>query len=43
MSTKDNPVKGEGLLFILSEEVNIAYNENKVDLNAAIKVKLKLI
>jgi len=41
MSTKDNPVKGEGLVFYSSEEVNIAFNENKVDLNAAIKVRVK--
>ena len=41
MSTKDNPVKGEGLIFYSSEEVNIAFNENKVDLNAAIKVRVK--
>ena len=40
MSTKDNPVKGEGLIFYSSEEVNIAFNENKVDLNAAIKVRV---
>ena len=41
VSTKDNPVKGEGLIFYSSEEVNIAFNENKVDLNAAIKVRVK--
>ena len=41
MSTKDNPVKGEGLVFYSYEEVNIAFNENKVDLNAAIKVRVK--
>ena len=41
MSTKDYPVKGEGLIFYSSEEVNIAFNENKVDLNAAIKVRVK--
>jgi DNA-directed RNA polymerase subunit beta' len=40
VSTKDNPVKGEGLIFYSSEEVNIAFNENKVDLNAAIKVRV---
>ena len=38
-STKDAKVKGEGLVFYSSDEVNIAYNENKVDLNASIKVK----
>ena len=39
-STKDNKVKGEGLTFYSSEEVNIAYNEKKVDLNASIKIKI---
>ncbi len=38
-STKNAKVKGEGLIFYSSDEVNIAYNENKVDLNASIKVK----
>ena len=41
ISTKDNPVKGEGLIFYSPEEVNIAFNENKVDLNASIKVRVK--
>jgi DNA-directed RNA polymerase subunit beta' len=40
-STKDHPVKGEGLKFYSSEEVEIAYNEQKVDLNAIIQVKTK--
>ena len=39
-STKTEKVKGEGLVFYSSEEVNIAYNENKVNLNASIKVKV---
>ena len=39
-STKNEKVNGEGLVFYSSEEVNIAYNENKVDLNASIKVKV---
>ena len=39
-STKTEKVQGEGLVFYSSEEVNIAYNENKVDLNASIKVKV---
>ncbi|WP_179336035.1 DNA-directed RNA polymerase subunit beta' [Winogradskyella costae] len=34
-------VKGEGLTFYSPEEVNIAYNERKVDLNAGIKVRTK--
>ncbi|MEM6514700.1 MAG: DNA-directed RNA polymerase subunit beta' [Bacteroidota bacterium] len=34
-------VKGEGLTFYSPEEVLIAYNEKKVDLNAGIKVRTK--
>ena len=41
LSTKDEPVKGEGLIFYSHEEVKIAYNENKVDLNASIKLRTK--
>jgi DNA-directed RNA polymerase subunit beta' len=33
-------VRGEGMRFYSSEEVNIAYNEGKVDLHAEIKVKV---
>jgi DNA-directed RNA polymerase subunit beta' len=40
-STKDQKVKGEGLTFYSSEEVNIAYNEERVDLNAKIKIRAK--
>ncbi|PID70148.1 MAG: DNA-directed RNA polymerase subunit beta' [Flavobacteriales bacterium] len=40
-STKDNKVKGEGVTFYSPEEVTIAFNEKKVDLNAIIKVKTK--
>ena len=40
-STKDHKVKGEGLTFYSSEEVNIAYNEERVDLNAMIKIRAK--
>ena len=40
-STKDYKVKGEGLTFYSSEEVNIAYNEERVDLNAMIKIRAK--
>ncbi|MEP5254848.1 MAG: DNA-directed RNA polymerase subunit beta' [Winogradskyella arenosi] len=32
-------VKGQGLTFYSPEEVNIAYNEKRVDLNAGIKVR----
>ena len=41
VSTNDVKVIGEGLTFYSPEEVVIAYNENKVDLNATIKVKTK--
>ncbi len=33
--------KGEGLNFYSAEEVNIAYNEKRVDLHASIKVKIE--
>ncbi|WP_452227976.1 MULTISPECIES: DNA-directed RNA polymerase subunit beta' [unclassified Lacinutrix] len=38
-STKDVKIKGEGLTFYSDEEVTIAYNEKRVDLNAGIKVR----
>jgi len=38
-STKDYKVKGEGSTFYSPEEVTIAFNEKKVDLNAGIKVR----
>ncbi|MBJ7881471.1 DNA-directed RNA polymerase subunit beta' [Gelidibacter salicanalis] len=38
-STEAVKIKGEGLTFYSAEEVNIAYNEKMVDLNAAIKVR----
>ena len=41
VSTDDVKVLGEGLTFYSPEEVVIAYNENKVDLNATVKVKTK--
>ncbi|WP_343487838.1 DNA-directed RNA polymerase subunit beta' [Allomuricauda sp. d1] len=40
-STDDVPVKGEGLTFYSDEEVVIAFNEGRVDLNAGIKVRAK--
>ena len=40
-STKELPIKGEGLTFYSAEEVEIAFNEKKVDLNAGIKVRAK--
>ncbi len=39
VSTPEVPIKGEGLTFYSPEEVNIAFNEEKVDLNAGIKVR----
>ena len=38
-STKEVVIKGEGLTFYSPEEVVIAYNEKRVDLNAGIKVR----
>ncbi|MGB5188702.1 DNA-directed RNA polymerase subunit beta' [Robiginitalea sp.] len=40
-STKEFPVLGEGLTFYSPEEVEIAYNENRVALNAPIRVRVK--
>ena len=40
-STPELIVKGEGLTFYSPEEVTIAFNEGKVDLNAGIKVRTK--
>ena len=37
--TPEEPIKGEGSVFYSPEEVNIAYNERKVHLNASIKVR----
>ncbi len=39
LSTPELKVKGEGLTFYSPEEVTIAFNEKKVDLNASIKVR----
>jgi DNA-directed RNA polymerase subunit beta' len=38
--TDKDKVQGEGLVFYSPQEVNIAYNEGKVDLHAFIKVKV---
>jgi len=40
-STETEKVRGEGLTFYSPEEVNIAYNEGRIDLHAIIKVKAK--
>ena len=42
-STKEEKVRGEGKAFYSSEEVNIAYNEGKIDLHAWIKVKANVL
>lgn len=39
-STAEEKVKGEGKVFYSAEEVEIAYNEGKVDLHAKIKIKV---
>jgi len=39
-STEADKVRGEGLIFYSPQEVNIAYNEGKIDLHAYIKVKV---
>lgn len=38
-STPEHKVKGEGLRFYSDEEVNIAYNEKQVELNALITIR----
>jgi len=40
-STKEYKVKGEGITFYSDEEVVIAFNEGRVELNAGIKVRTK--
>jgi len=40
-STPEMPIKGEGLTFYSAEEVEIAFNEGMVNLNAGIKVRAK--
>ncbi|TRZ41495.1 DNA-directed RNA polymerase subunit beta' [Robertkochia solimangrovi] len=40
-STPEHPIKGEGLTFYSAEEVNIAFNEKRVALNAIVKVRAK--
>ncbi len=39
----DNIVKGEGRIFYSAEEVVIAFNEEKLDLHATIKVRVKTL
>ena len=40
-STKEVPIKGEGLVFYSVEEVHIAHNDKRVDLNAVVKIRAK--
>ncbi len=40
-STPEHEVKGEGLTFYSAEEVNIAFNDKRVSLNAIVKVRAK--
>ena len=40
-STPEHPVLGEGLTFYSPEEVVIAFNEKRVNLNAIIKIRVK--
>ena len=42
-STEELKVRGEGKTFYSSEEVIIAYNENKVDLHAPIKCRVNVL
>jgi len=42
-STKDHKVIGEGSTFYSAEEVNIARNENRLDIHAQIKVRLDIM
>ena len=40
-STENYKVKGEGLIFYSYDEVNIAFNEGIIDLNAIVKIRAK--
>ena len=39
---KENPVKGEGMIFYSAEEVIIAFNEEQIDMHAYIKLRLNV-
>ena len=41
--TPENPVKGENLTFYSPEEVNIAYNESRVELHAIVRVRVQVM
>ncbi|HET8854986.1 MAG TPA: DNA-directed RNA polymerase subunit beta' [Salinimicrobium sp.] len=40
-STPEVPIQGEGLTFYSAEEVEIAYNQKRVHLNAVVKIRAK--
>ncbi|YBU88835.1 MAG: DNA-directed RNA polymerase subunit beta' [Candidatus Walczuchella monophlebidarum] len=42
-STSDRKIKGEGLVFSSTEEVQIAYNEGAAEIHAGIKVKVPIL
>ncbi|WP_417611520.1 DNA-directed RNA polymerase subunit beta' [Owenweeksia hongkongensis] len=42
-STPEHPIKGEGLTFYSDEEVQIAHNEGRINLNAPIKVRARVL
>ncbi len=41
VSTPKNKIKGEGLIFYSTEEVHIAYNEKRIEINTTIKIRIK--
>lgn len=41
ISTPEHKIKGEGIVFYSAEEVNIAINEERLDLNARVKIRTK--
>ena len=42
ISTKEEKVRGEGSIFYSSEEVNIAFNEGRIDMHAGVKVRTNI-
>jgi DNA-directed RNA polymerase subunit beta' len=40
ISTPEFPIKGEGMIFYSAEEINIAFNEKRIDLHANIKIRI---
>jgi hypothetical protein len=41
LSTPEHKILGEGLTFYSAEEVNIALNEGRLELNARVKIRAK--